>query len=175
MPQPDPQAEQREPERTSLLDVMERRRSFFRISFRRRTGQRRVPIWQRGLTAARSRRAVSALHPTAANALKECLAGKGIGKEQIEACGLVVHGDGIPVSYDRFRDRIMFPIPSAREKVIACGGRAMSPDAPAKYLNSNETELFHKGNVLFNFARARRASQGANGEARSFAVEGIWT
>ncbi len=83
-----------------------------------------------------------------------------------------MHGDGIPVSYDRFRDRIMFPIPSAREKVIAFGGRAMSPDAPAKYLNSNETELFHKGNVLFNFARARRASQGADGAGTIIAVEG---
>lgn len=51
----------------------------------------------------------------------------------------------------------MFPILSSREKVIAFGGRAMSADAPAKYLNSNETELFHKGNVLYNFARARRA------------------
>jgi DNA primase len=60
-----------------------------------------------------------------------------------------------PGSYDRFRDRIMFPILSARERVIAFGGRALSPDAPAKYLNSNETELFHKGNVLYNFARAR--------------------
>jgi DNA primase len=53
----------------------------------------------------------------------------------------------------------MFPILSSREKVIAFGGRAMSPDAQAKYLNSNETELFHKGNVLYNFARARRAVQ----------------
>ncbi|MBA1941993.1 DNA primase, partial [Escherichia coli] len=75
---------------------------------------------------------------------------------------LVVH-ENVPVSYDRFRDRIMFPILSSREKVIAFGGRAMSPDAPAKYLNSNETELFHKGNVLYNFTRARRASQGADG------------
>jgi len=79
-------------------------------------------------------------------------------KEQIEACGLVVHGPDIPVAYDRFRDRIMFPILSSRDKVIAFGGRAMAADAPAKYLNSNETELFHKGNVLYNFNRARRAS-----------------
>jgi DNA primase len=66
----------------------------------------------------------------------------------------------------------MFPILSSREKVIAFGGRAMSPDAPAKYLNSNETELFHKGNVLYNFARARRSLQGANGEGTIIAVEG---
>ncbi|MDP3526189.1 MAG: DNA primase, partial [Hoeflea sp.] len=58
---------------------------------------------------------------------------------------------------DRFRDRIMFPILSSRERVIAFGGRALAEGAPAKYLNSNETELFHKGNVLYNYARARRA------------------
>jgi NADPH-dependent 2,4-dienoyl-CoA reductase/sulfur reductase-like enzyme len=51
----------------------------------------------------------------------------------------------------------MFPILSSRERVIAFGGRALAPGAPAKYLNSNETELFHKGNVLYNYARARRA------------------
>ncbi len=83
--------------------------------------------------------------PESRNALKEFLAGKGVPKEQIEACGLVVHGPDIPVSYDRFRDRIMFPILSSRERVIAFGGRAMASDAMAKYLNSNETELFHKG------------------------------
>src|SRR5690606_36545526 len=95
------------------------------------------------------------------------------------ACGLVVHGPEIPVSYDRFRDRIMFPILSSREKVIAFGGRAMSPDAPAKYLNSNETELFHKGSVLYNFARARKAAQGGGrgaqddrGAGTIIAVEG---
>ena len=93
-------------------------------------------------------------------------------KDQIEACGLVVHGPDIPVSYDRFRDRIMFPILSSREKVIAFGGRAMSPDAPAKYLNSNETELFHKGNVLYNFSRARKAMSGVDGAGTIIAVEG---
>lgn len=78
-------------------------------------------------------------------------------KADIEACGLVRHGDDIPVSYDWFRDRIMFPIPDSRGKIIAFGGRALAADALAKYMNSPDTELFHKGNVLYNFARARKA------------------
>src|SRR5262245_24085051 len=78
---------------------------------------------------------------------------------QIEACGLVVHGDDVPVSFDRFRDRVMFPIPDSRGRIIAFGGRALSSDVPAKYPNSPETGPFHKGNVLFNFARARKAGQ----------------
>ena len=95
--------------------------------------------------------------PDSRNALKDSWPARASTKEQIEACGLVVHGDDIPVSYDRFRDRIMFPIADSRGRVIAFGGRALSPDAPAKYMNSPETELFHKGNVLYNFARARKA------------------
>ena len=59
--------------------------------------------------------------------------------------------------YDRFRDRVMFPITDFRGRIIAFGGRALSADAPAKYLNSPETPLFHKGSNLYNGAAARQA------------------
>ena len=170
MPIADPIAEKRERERTSLIDVMEMAASFFQDQLQTANGARaRAYLRDRGLTGRTIETFRLGYSPDSRNALKEFLAGKGVAKEQIEACGLVVHGPDIPVSYDRFRDRIMFPILSSREKVIAFGGRAMSPDAPAKYLNSNETELFHKGNVLYNFARARRAVQGAG---TVIAVEG---
>ncbi|OCJ05004.1 DNA primase [Rhizobium sp. AC44/96] len=173
MPIADPMMEKREKERTSLLDVMELATQFFQDQLQTANGARaRAYLRDRGLTGRTIETFRLGFAPDSRNALKEFLAGKGVPKEQIEACGLVVHGPEIPVSYDRFRDRIMFPILSSREKVIAFGGRAMSPDAPAKYLNSNETELFHKGNVLYNFARARRATQGANGEGTIIAVEG---
>ena len=86
----------------------------------------------------------------------------------IEA-GLLVHGDDIPVPYDRFRDRVMFPITDLRGRVIAFGGRALDKDAPAKYLNSPETPLFHKGGTLYNGAAARKA---AHEGARIVVVEG---
>jgi DNA primase len=175
LPQPDPQAERREKERTTLLDVMELATQFFQEQLQNATGARaRSYLRDRGLTGRTIETFRLGYAPESRNALKEFLSAKGVPKEQIEACGLVVHGEGIAVSYDRFRDRIMFPILSSREKVIAFGGRAMSPDAPAKYLNSNETELFHKGQVLYNFARARRASQGTGGarEGGVIAVEG---
>ncbi|MDM9628764.1 DNA primase [Rhizobium sp. S152] len=173
MPVADPAMEKREKERTTLLDVMELATQFFQDQLQTANGARaRAYLRDRGLTGRTIETFRLGFAPDSRNALKEHLAGKGVPKEQIEACGLVVHGAEIPVSYDRFRDRIMFPILSSREKVIAFGGRAMSPDAPAKYLNSNETELFHKGNVLYNFSRARRATQGANGEGTIIAVEG---
>ncbi|QLF70913.1 DNA primase [Peteryoungia desertarenae] len=173
MPQPDLKAEQREKERTSLQDVMELATQFFQDQLQTASGARaRAYLRERGLSGRTIETFRLGYAPESRNALKEYLAGKGVTKEQIEACGLVVHGPDIPVSYDRFRDRIMFPILSSRDKVIAFGGRAMSPDALAKYLNSNETELFHKGNVLYNFARAKRALQGADGAETLIAVEG---
>jgi DNA primase len=77
------------------------------------------------------------------------------------ASGMLVAGDDIPVSYDRFRHRIIFPITDLRGRVIAFGGRALDPEAPAKYLNSPETPLFHKGAVLYNVHGARAASHDA--------------
>ena len=88
----------------------------------------------------------------------------------MEACGLVVHGDDIPVSYDRFRDRIMFPIPDSRgrdHRLRRAG--AVARMRRRNIMNSPETELFHKGNVLYNFARARKA-MGKDGTV--IAVEG---
>ena len=72
--------------------------------------------------------------------------------------GLLVSGDDIPVPFDRFRDRVMFPITDLRGRVIAFGGRALDKDAQAKYLNSPETPLFHKGATLYNIAAARQAA-----------------
>ncbi|MGV8939488.1 MAG: DNA primase [Allorhizobium sp.] len=173
MPQPDPQAEKREKERTTLLDVMELATLFFQDQLQTANGARaRAYLRERGLSGRTIETFRLGFAPESRNALKEHLAAKGIPKDQIEACGLVVHGPEIAVSYDRFRDRIMFPILSSRERVIAFGGRAMAPDAPAKYLNSNETELFHKGQVLYNFARARKTLNGADGAATIIAVEG---
>jgi len=173
MPQPDPQAEQRERERMGLVEVMEMATRFFEDQLQTPAGAKaRAYLRDRGLTGRTIETFRLGYAPESRNALKEFLAGKGVPKEAIEACGLVVHGPEIPVSYDRFRDRIMFPILSVREKVIAFGGRAMSPDAPAKYLNSNETELFHKGSVLYNHARARKGAQGADGAGTIIAVEG---
>ena len=80
-----------------------------------------------------------------AYALKEHLGAQGVSAEDMIEAGLLVSGDDIPVPYDRFRDRVMFPITDLRGRVIAFGGRALDKDAPAKYLNSPETPLFHKG------------------------------
>ncbi len=91
-------------------------------------------------------------------ALKEHLGGLGIPVEDMVEAGLLVAGEDIPVPYDRFRDRVMFPITDLRGRAIAFGGRALEKDVAAKYMNSPETPLFHKGDNLYNHAPARLAT-----------------
>ena len=107
--------------------------------------------------------------PNSKSALREHLAAAGYKVEEMIASGMLIGGDDIPVAYDRFRHRVMFPIADLRGRLIAFGGRALDPDAPAKYLNSPETPLFHKGHVLFNAHRARGP---AHDKSRVVAVEG---
>ncbi len=175
MPARDPEMERREAQRATLYDVMELATQFFEAQLQNAAGAKaRAYLRDRGLSSATQHAFRMGYAPESRNALKEFLASKGVSREQIEACGLVVHGEGIAVSYDRFRDRVMFPIEDLRGRIIAFGGRALSADAPAKYLNSPETELFHKGRVLYNGLRARKACQPQNGEPAKpiIAVEG---
>lgn len=75
--------------------------------------------------------------------------------EKLLATGLIIRKDN-GKHYDRFRDRIMFPIRDARGRTIGFGGRVMGDDEP-KYLNSPETVLFHKGRELYGLYEARQA------------------
>ncbi len=111
----------------------------------------------RQLTAAIQKEFRIGYGPDDRSALRSHLASKNVTVEQMAEAGLVIAGDDIPVAYDRFRDRVMFPIRDPRGKVIAFGGRALKADVAAKYLNSPETPLFHKGAVLYNHDKARAA------------------
>ena len=86
---------------------------------------------------------------------------------ELDAAGLVINGDG-GKRYDRFRDRIMFPIHDSRGHVIGFGGRVMGAGEP-KYLNSPETPVFSKGRELYGLYLARNAIRDAG---RVVVVEG---
>ncbi len=75
-------------------------------------------------------------------------------RERLLRCGLVIEQDGR--RYDRFRDRIMFPIRDRRGRVIGFGGRVLGDEKP-KYLNSPETPVFHKGRELYGLYEAQQA------------------
>ena len=76
----------------------------------------------------------------------------------LERTGMLSKNDRGHV-YDKFRDRVMFPIHDRRGRVIAFGGRVLDKDASPKYLNSPETALFHKGRELYGLWQARQANQ----------------
>lgn len=85
------------------------------------------------------------------------------------ASGMLIAGEDIKEPYDRFRNRVMFPITDIKGRTIAFGGRSLDPDAQAKYLNSPETPLFHKGFTLYNSNLARSY---AHDRGRLVVVEG---
>lgn len=151
-----------------LLDVSAR---FFESSLRTSAGNdaRRYLLEKRGLAHDTISKFRLGFAPSSRSALKEHLRAEGFSLADMAASGMLIAGSDIPEPYDRFRNRVMFPITDLKGRVIAFGGRALDPDAPAKYLNSPETPLFHKGHVLFNAANARPL---AHDKGRVIAVEG---
>ena len=161
---------QREEQRASLYEIMEFASQFFQAELQTARGAKaRGYLSDRGLSAAIQKEFGMGYAPDDRSALRTHLVEKNVSVEQMAEAGLVVSGDDIPVAYDRFRDRVIFPIRDARGRVIAFGGRALRADVPAKYLNSPDTPLFHKGEILYNFDKARGA---AHTSSQLIAVEG---
>src|ERR1700734_1381843 len=159
-----------EERRKTLHDIVELAAQYFEATLASRNGARgRGYLLDRGVHAATQLKFRLGYAAPDQYALKEHLGALKISVEDMAEAGLVVTGEDIPVPYDRFRDRVIFPISDWRGRVIAFGGRALDKDVSAKYLNSPETPLFHKGATLYNIAEARKA---AHNGARVIAVEG---
>jgi DNA primase len=164
------EAQVQEERRKGLHEVVELAARFFEAELMGdRGGQARRYLASRGLDGEARTRFRLGYGPAERFALRDHLAGKGVSAELMMEAGLLVHGEEIAVPYDRFRDRIMFPIHDSRGRVVAFGGRAMSAEVSAKYLNSPETPLFHKGSLLFNHHNARKA---AHDTGQAIVVEG---
>jgi DNA primase len=114
---------------------------------------------RRGITSSDINTFRLGFAPDSKSGLKRHLSGKGFSLDEMQEAGLLIHGSGIAVPYDRFRGRLIFPIMDPKRRVIAFGGRALATGQQPKYLNSPETALFHKGHVLFNLAAAREGSR----------------
>jgi DNA primase len=170
LPAYSPEAEAREERRKTLHDICELAAKFFESTLASRNGARgRGYLADRGLSSATQLKFQLGYAAADQYALKEHLGSAKIPVEDMIEAGLLVSGEDIAVPYDRFRDRIMFPISDWRGRVIAFGGRALEKEVAAKYLNSPETPLFHKGATLYNIAAARKA---AHDGAQVIAVEG---
>jgi DNA primase len=170
LPKAEAEDREREDSRTRLLALMEESAKFFESALAGAGGtDARRYIEKRGLRRETLATFRVGYAPNSRHALKDHLAKAGYTLEEMTLSGMLISGDDIPVAYDRFRHRVMFPIGDAKGRIVAFGGRALDPDQNAKYLNSPETPLFHKGHLLFNAHRARAA---AHDKDRVLAVEG---
>jgi DNA primase len=159
LPTSSPDVARQEKHRKTLHDVMELAATFFADTLASRVGAKaRGYLADRALSPQTQLQFRLGYAPPDRFALKEHLGKHGVPVSDMVETGLLVGGDDIPVPYDRFRDRVMFPITDLRGRVIAFGGRALEKDVAAKYLNSPETPLFHKGDNLYNLSSARQAA-----------------
>ncbi|MBI1261161.1 MAG: DNA primase [Rhizobiales bacterium] len=162
MPERDPHSIEREKQSATLIDVMELAAGFFRRKLSEGVGaEARAYLERRGMKASTLENFNIGYAPEDRHALMGFLKTKNVSIDQMAEAGLIISGPDIAEPYDRFRNRIIYPIADARGRCIAFGGRALDPNAKAKYLNSPDTPLFHKGRGLYNLHRARKPSYDA--------------
>ncbi|MFQ5534188.1 MAG: DNA primase, partial [Sphingomonadales bacterium] len=168
-PPSSPAERAREQKRASLADVVEIASDWFESQLATAQGGRaRDYLARRGLDPATIRKFRIGFAPDRRTALKSALSARDVSERQLIEAGLLIAPDEGGESYDRFRNRIMFPIADRRGRIVAFGGRTLG-EARAKYLNSPETALFTKGRLLYNLHGARAVSRNAG---TVIAVEG---
>ena len=172
MPKADPQAEQRAARNKKTISWMEQAQIFFEKSLYRDVGSAaRDYLKGRGLTKTAAENFGMGFAPNHFSALKDELMQQGASAKMLIEAGLIIEPeDKGREPWDRFRDRIMFPIHDSRGRLVAFGGRAMDKEAKAKYLNSPETPIFQKGKLLYNYHRARKAISNPQNGARGMIV-----
>lgn len=150
-----------------LYEVCERAAGFFRAQLLASPRARQY-LQRRGVDAETQQRFAIGYAPDSWEGLKTALGGDAQQLELLDKAGLLSRNDAGRV-YDKFRDRLMFPIHDRRGRVIAFGGRVLEKDDSPKYLNSPETPLFHKGRELYGLWQVRQAH---NRIPRLIVVEG---
>ena len=135
MPKASPREAEFEDQRARLYGLLAAAADFFEKQLATQAQDARRYLEKRGLTRETIGRFRLGYAPASKSALKGHLGKAGFSSAEMVASGMLIAGEDIPIPYDRFRHRIMFPITDIKGRVIAFGGRALDPDAPAKYLN----------------------------------------
>lgn len=162
VPRVHPEDREKADQAATLGKAMEEAAKWFQAQLQASVGaEARAYLDRRGLKPETVDRFRLGYAPSSRTALKEAMLARGLPEPLLVEAGLLIKPDDGGPTYDRFRHRVMFPIGDRRGRIIAFGGRALDPDAPAKYLNSPETPLFHKGRNLYNHAIAREAAREA--------------
>ena len=148
----------RDDRRSKLLDIVDRADRYYRQQLRQHPERARAVEYLkgRGLDGETARTFGIGYAPPGYHNLAAALGGGDDLMRLMEEAGLVARPDDGREPYDRFRDRIVFPIRDTRGRTIGFGGRVLGDGKP-KYLNSPETPLFHKGQELYGLFECRRA------------------
>lgn len=158
MPARDPKAAEKADRRSELIAVMEEAVKWYRLQLKTApAADARAYLLKRRLAEPAQDRWEIGFAPDHRQGAFQALTAKGIAPDLIVDAGLCARADDGSI-YDRFRGRIIFPIRDGRGRAISLGGRAMDPNARAKYLNGPETDLFDKGRNLYNHGPAREAA-----------------
>jgi len=166
----DPQAEARRRERRHLGELLDRTAAFYAqfLWDAPEAAKARKYLTGRGLGEETLRAFGVGYAPSAWDTVLKRGQRAGFSVEELRAVGLAQRGRG-GGEYDRFRERIMFPIRDRRGRTLGFGGRAMRSDQGAKYVNTAETDFFHKSRMLYGIDLAKEAIAKAG---RAVVVEG---
>lgn len=168
--QEDPRAEARRQARRRLQQLLERAASYYSnyLWESKEAGKARDYLAGRGLAEGTLRDFGVGFAPSAWDKILVAGQRAGFSVPEMHSVGLVQKSRQ-GQEYDRFRARIMFPIRDARGRVLGFGGRATREDQKPKYVNTSETDFFHKSEILYGLDRARAAMAKDN---RALVVEG---
>ena len=160
VPQDSPEERQRAERKNTLYDVVEAACRHYEEALRRPEGAHALDYLRgRGLSEQTIAKFRLGFAPDRRDGMKASLGAQGIGEAELVAAGMIIKRDD-GSTYDRFRGRVMFPILDRRGRVVAFGGRILGSDKGiAKYLNSPETDLFHKGRLLYAMDSAQVAAR----------------
>ena len=130
----------------NLYDVMSMADEYYRKNFAKLPGGKAY-IERRDISESEAESFGLGYAPDSWDGLIQAMTQKGVGTRELLDAGLIIEGK--KGFYDRFRGRVIFPVRDISGRVIAFGGRAIVSDTNAKYINSPETEIYHKRNNLY--------------------------
>ncbi|MGE0084373.1 MAG: DNA primase [Desulfococcaceae bacterium] len=168
----DPEAERRISEKEQIYSINKAASSFFRETLLHSDAGKKALAYleKRGITAQTSEDFQLGYAPLGWDSLLKFFSGKKTDMALLEKAGLIVQRKERPGFYDRFRDRLMFPITDPQGRVAGFGGRVMDDSLP-KYLNSPESPVFSKGQILYGFGKSRQKIRECG---KVFMVEGYF-
>lgn len=161
LPKSSPEEARQYKRRTTLIEWVEKACAFYEDQLRKPAGaEARDYLQKRGFGPEAWKRHRMGFAPDGWRALFDLLVKEGATPDELIEAGLVVQpeegADGKSRQpWDRFRNRVIFPITDTGNRVIAFGARTLDPDGKPKYLNSSDSPLFHKGRTLYRYMAAR--------------------